>query len=213
MPRKKNKGFAHEDRGNQNHEWGTPRQILELLGLRYDLDPCHPPTSVGPIPVDEFVDAWYTKDDDGLKSEWFGRVFMNPPYGNGIIHWMAKMAEHGNGIALVFARTDVRWYREYALQGDGILYLKTRLKFLDMNDDKDEAKARNGAGAGSMLVAWGDDCVAALAKLKHLGDFRDLRIERMMQEWQAKPSGELTSLMQRLCVVPATSSETPLVAS
>jgi hypothetical protein len=197
---KKSSGFAHEDRGNKNVEWGTPELIMQLLNLQFDLDPCHPLIDYE-IPVDKWCDGWYTKEDDGLKSPWFGRVYLNPPYGDGIINWMQKMAEHANGIALVFARTDVKWYREYALKGDAILYLKTRLKFVDMNGNKDEAKAKNGAGAGSMLVAWGPECVAALANLRHLGDFRDLRIERMAAAWSGQQNQSALSIA--IAAVPA----------
>jgi phage N-6-adenine-methyltransferase len=199
MAGKKHTGFAHEDRRAKKHEWGTPATIFELLNIMFDLDPCHPQIAYS-IPIDNWCHAWYTKEDDGLKSPWFGRVFMNPPYGDGIIHWMAKMHEHANGIALVFARTDVKWYRQYALQADAILYLKTRLKFIDMNDDKDEEKAKNGAGAGSMLVAWGDDNVAALANLAHLGDFRDLRIERLFKSYAGKPLNALTTAAAKLLI-------------
>lgn len=202
MAGKKSKGFAHEDRGNKKVEWGTPEITLQLLNLRFDLDPCHPTISYT-IPVDHWCDAWYTKEDDGLKSPWFGRVFMNPPYGDGIIEWMAKMNEHRDGVALVFARTDVKWYREYAIKADAILYLKTRLKFLDMNDDRDEAKAKNGAGAGSMLVAWGPECVAALANMRHVGDFRDLRIERMAATWTGQQDLTTLSLAVAAALLPA----------
>jgi phage N-6-adenine-methyltransferase len=189
MTRDKSKGFAHEDRGNKRHEWATPAWVFEMLGLRFDLDPCHPLLSAGPIPVDNYVDSWYTEEDDGLKSPWpfGGNIFMNPPYNQQTPHWLRKLNEHGRGIALVFARTDTKWYRESALKADAILYLKTRIKFIDVNANKDEDKAKNGAGAGSMLLAWGEDNVAALYKLAELGDFRDLRLERFIKPYVAQP--------------------------
>lgn len=198
MARNKSVGFAHEDRGNKRHEWATPAWIFEMLGLQFDLDPCHPSEQAGPLPVDNYVESWYTEKEDGLKSPWpvGGRIFMNPPYNQQTPHWLRKMCDHSNGIALVFARTDTRWYRDSALKADAILYLKTRIKFIDVNADKDEDKAKNGAGAGSMLLAWGDDNVAALYKLAELGDFRDLRIERMFKAYTGK---SLDSLRGVIC--------------
>jgi len=38
---------------------------------------------------------------------------MNPPYGNRTKQWMKKMAEHDNGIALIFARTETRIFFPY----------------------------------------------------------------------------------------------------
>jgi hypothetical protein len=49
----------------------------------------------------------YNKNDDGLKQEWKGRVWLNPPYSRPLIECFVKrMAEHGNGIALLFNRCD-----------------------------------------------------------------------------------------------------------
>lgn len=200
MTKTKTKGFAHEDRGNKRHEWATPAWIFEMLGLHFALDPCHPPESSGPLPVDNYVDAWYTEQEDGLKSPWpfGGKVFMNPPYNQQTQHWLRKMCDHNNGIALVFARTDTKWYRDSALKADAILYLKTRIKFIDVNPDKDTNKAGNGAGAGSMLIAWGDENVVALHKLAELGDFRDLRIERLLKSYLGQPEQKLTKLAGKI---------------
>lgn len=47
----------------------------------------------------------YNKSDDGLTKEWAGRVWLNPPYSRPLIgQFVRKLAEHGNGIALLFNR-------------------------------------------------------------------------------------------------------------
>jgi hypothetical protein len=104
--------------------WLTPRHILDALG-EFDLDPCCPPEM-----------PWRTakrmiqQPEDGLAAKWEGRVWMNPPYGRGITDWMRKLAGHGSGIALVFARTDTRWFQEWVFPyGDGILFLDKRVRF------------------------------------------------------------------------------------
>jgi hypothetical protein len=72
-------------------EWLTPPEIVRALGP-FDLDPCAP-----------IVRPWdtaaqhYTIQDNGLNQPWAGRVWLNPPYGREAIHWMARLAEHGNG--------------------------------------------------------------------------------------------------------------------
>ncbi len=35
---------------------------------------------------------------------------LNPPYGEQTERWLAKLAKHGNGIALVYARTETKMF-------------------------------------------------------------------------------------------------------
>lgn len=98
-------------------EWYTPeliiRRVVKALG-GIDLDPCADPDRRIPAV------AHLTEADDGLSREWQGRVYMNPPYGRGIVPWIRKLREefdHGNviaAIALVPARTDTEWWRVLA---------------------------------------------------------------------------------------------------
>ena len=91
--------FSHE-RTTQKEDWLTPPWLLEKLG-EFDLDPCSP--------VDRPWDTaakHYTIADNGLNQPWEGRVWLNPPYGRQTIQWVRRLACHGNGIALIFARTE-----------------------------------------------------------------------------------------------------------
>ena len=72
---------------------------------------------------------------------------------------------HRNGIALVFARTDCAWFHNYVIQADTILFVQRRIKFVDGLGKT----SGNGAGAGSMLIAWGADAVAALKNMSKYG--------------------------------------------
>lgn len=147
-------GFAHETYGVEQIDWYTPPSIFNDIGLRFDLDPCQPIGGIDWIPADKY----YTIEDDGLTSEWNGRVWCNPPYGKHTKAWLKKMHEHRNGIALVFARTDCQWFHEYCANADAILFMKGRVKFVDGLGKT----GGSGAGSGSMLIAWGATCVNAL---------------------------------------------------
>lgn len=96
-------------------EWATPPEVLAELADEFarggfDLDPCcaGPDTACAP--------TWYTPADDGLVSPWFGRVWLNPPYGRVIAKWMARAAEVARAgevevvVCLVPARPGSRWY-------------------------------------------------------------------------------------------------------
>lgn len=91
---------SHQSAKMKNDEWLTPPEIIGALG-EFDLDPCAP-----------VIRPWdtayihYTIQDDGLSKKWQGRVWCNPPFGREAVKWMRRMAEHGNGIALIPARTE-----------------------------------------------------------------------------------------------------------
>jgi phage N-6-adenine-methyltransferase len=98
----------------ESAEWSTPPQIISrverVLGC-IDLDPCSS--------VERTISATrvFNRDDDGLRQEWRGLVFMNPPYDDGISKWVEKLlAEYTadrtkQAIALIPARTETQWFR------------------------------------------------------------------------------------------------------
>ena len=90
-------------------EWYTPRWIIDELGP-FDLDPCAPPIEVRPY---EIAPTAYTWDDDGLSREWYGTVWMNPPYSRVLLRgFCEKMVDHNNGIALLVNRQDNLLWQE-----------------------------------------------------------------------------------------------------
>jgi hypothetical protein len=78
--------------------------------------------------------AFFTRTQDGLKQPWTGRVFMNPPYGRAIGHWMRKALEAARSgeaeivVCLVPARTDTRWWHDFAARGE-VRFLPGRVRF------------------------------------------------------------------------------------
>lgn len=134
-------------------EWYTPPEILNALP-RFDLDPCAP---VGG-PMFHHCPYWWTKLDDGLSKPWFGHVWLNPPY-SAPLEWMKRMAEHGDGVALIFARTETRWWQDHVFgRADEIRFLRGRLKFV-----REDGTVGDSAPAPSALVAYGEWAVEAVA--------------------------------------------------
>ena len=83
----------------------TPPYIFAGIPLTFDLDPASPLS--GPVTPARYH---YTPEQDGLAQPWFGMVWLNPPYNRREIgKWIAKLAEHGRGVVLVYARTDTAW--------------------------------------------------------------------------------------------------------
>lgn len=163
-------GFTHDNVDNQSVDWYTPQWIFDDLELVFDLDPCAPQGGVPWIPAKQV----YALPQDGLELPWSGRVWLNPPYGKYTKSWLKKMSEHGDGVALVFARTDCEWFQRYAATATAVLFLAGRIKFVDGLG----VTSNNGAGAGSMLLAWGGECARALVRMRAKGLLIDLATNR-----------------------------------
>lgn len=159
----KAQGFTHDNKNNATVDWWTPKWIFDGLGLEFDLDVAAPPGGVPWIPAKKY----YTEQDNGLAQPWEGKVWCNPPYGNETGKWIEKMAKHNNGVALVFARTDCKWFQDYAAKAKALLFLRGRVSFVDAQN----ITKGGGAGAGSLLVAWGDECATALCRMYQTGFF------------------------------------------
>lgn len=141
-------------------EWLTPPFIIDALG-EFDLDPCSP--TVRPWPT---AKIHFTEEDDGLSKNWSGRVWMNPPYSQNKF-WLRKLSSHGNGIALLFARTETQMFFDYVWnKAAAIFFLKNRITF--HNVDGSPAKSGN-AGAPSCLIAYGKENIEALEKTRLKG--------------------------------------------
>lgn len=117
---------------SRSEEWYTPGDILDRVVLtlgRIDLDPCSNSRLRPVVPARHH----FTRQDDGLSKQWFGRVFMNPPYGRDVKRWVAHLCgEHRAGrvtaaIALLHARTDTAWFNLFS--DYTLCFVRGRLKF------------------------------------------------------------------------------------
>ena len=150
----RNKGMGgHQRAGSLKEEWITPSEVIEALGL-FDLDPCAAISQPWPTATEH-----YTVADDGLVQPWRGRVWCNPPYGSKTSLWLRKLADHGNGTALIFARTETEMFFEQVWhRAQAIFFFRGRLHFCHVSG----AKAAGNAGAPSCLVAYGQRNVRAI---------------------------------------------------
>lgn len=103
---------------SKTNEWYTPKEIIErvrtVLGS-ITLDPASHPIPQAWIQAEHY----FTRADDGLSKPWFGRVFLNPPYGRGNAgRWAAKLiGEYRTGrveqaILLVNTMLGYKWYAD-----------------------------------------------------------------------------------------------------
>lgn len=145
--------FYQIDKENTTDVWLTPPTLIESLG-KFDLDPCCPNN----LPW-KTADKFYSLEngEDGLELDWFGRVWLNPPYSNWV-PFMEKLKKHNNGIALVFARTETKGFFDHVWNdADSILFLKRRVKFV-----KADLSSGGSSTAPSVLIAYGENNTKAL---------------------------------------------------
>lgn len=142
-------GHTRPHRG-QTDDWITPEAIIDALGgwRSFALDPCASPTQPWPCARRSYVPP------SGLTKPWAGRVFLNPPYGPELGAWLEKLADHGTGTALTFARTETRVFREQVWErATALKFLYGRLFFYR----PDGTRAAHNSGGPSVLIAYGDD--------------------------------------------------------
>ncbi len=144
---------SHQSASAGTHTWLTPPDILAALGS-FDLDPCACPV---PRPWPTAATMW-TREDGPLRRPWpdGARVWLNPPFGpkDTVSAFMGRMAVHGRGTALLFARTETELFFDTVWgTAAGVLFLKGRPHF----HYQDGRRAPANSGCPVCLIAYGDD--------------------------------------------------------
>lgn len=123
----------------KSDSWATPKDFYDELNEEFHFN------KFDPCPINPKF--------DGLKENWIGRIFINPPYSN-VAEWIQKgiiEMHKGNADLLVYlvpARTDTKWFHEKVYGKAELRFIKGRLKFGDQN---------NSAPFPSMLVIFKKD--------------------------------------------------------
>jgi hypothetical protein len=139
---------SHHSANAQTHTWLTPPHILDALGP-FDLDPCAAPE---PRPWRTAAVHW-THEDNALNREWHGRVWLNPPFRLDLCAaFMARMADHNHGTALLFARTETDLFFRFVWErASSVLFLRGRPHFHRPNG----VRAAANSGCPVVLVSYG----------------------------------------------------------
>ncbi len=113
--------------------WATPQWLFDELDREFgfDLDVCATRENTK-------CSRFITEQSDGLRQEWHGTCWMNPPYGAAIGLWIHKAWQSAQAGAVVVcllpARTDTAWFHDYVMEATEIRFLRGRLKFNDGDD-------------------------------------------------------------------------------
>lgn len=158
--------FDIEVVSNESDEWYTPSWLFRALSIEFDLDPCSPGAPPSSVPAKLHL----TKADDGLSADWSGAVWLNPPF-SAKRPWYDRMVSHGNGIALMPARTETLDLQNYMNAAQALLFLRGRIYF-----ERGHRPGGNGVDGittsppfGIVLCAYGENMAIALLNSELLG--------------------------------------------
>lgn len=147
--------FPVEQHELTSDDYYTPAWVFERMGIEFDLDVCAPPGGPPFVPARRY----YTQVDDGLVSDWSGRVWMNPPYSN-VTPWWERFADHRNGVALL-PMAKSWWLNRVMEQAEGIV----------ISDQGGEMHFHRPGSKPLRIwfpvffAAFGDECVEAISRL------------------------------------------------
>lgn len=126
----------HRTIGTGENEWYTPHEYVEavrnVLG-KIDLDPASCAAANETVKAVRFFDQSF----DGLKQEWSGKVFLNPPYAQpDISNFIEKLITEWragrtiSAICLTHNFTDTRWHHRLFDEASALCFTSGRIKFV-----------------------------------------------------------------------------------
>jgi hypothetical protein len=114
----------------------------------------------------------WTREDQPLGRGWprDARVWLNPPFGpkDVLAKFMLRMAQHGNGISLLFVRTETAaLFSAVWGQASAVLFLRGRVHFHRQCGQRAAAPA----AAPVVLIAYGGGNASVLQSCGLAGKF------------------------------------------
>ena len=105
--------------------WETPQDLFDKYDAIYHFE-----TDVCALSENAKCKRFFTPEMDGLKQEWTGVCWCNPPYGRQIGKWVEKAVKSSATVVMLLpARTDTKWFHDWCLPYGKIEFLRGRLKF------------------------------------------------------------------------------------
>ena len=152
--------MAAYEKAGETDEWYTPKYIFDALGLQFDLDVACPPEGPRHVPAANYY------SEGSLEKEWYGTVWMNPPFGHQSTKrlWLSKFFSHGDGICLLPDRTSAPWWQEYAPLAGAVLFVAPKVKF-----ERPDGTLGMSPGTGTVLLSAGERATQALVQAISLG--------------------------------------------
>lgn len=128
----------HVTNNSTDDEWYTPEQYIEAARIvmgTIDLDPASNEFANETIQAGTFFD----EKSNGLEQEWFGNIWLNPPYSTSLVQDFAEKLVASNfnqAIVLVNNATETAWFRKMVDKASAIVFTTGRIKFRKRDGEK-----------------------------------------------------------------------------
>lgn len=128
----------HVINNSTDNEWYTPEIYIqsarEVLGTIY-LDPASNDFA------NETVKAttYFTEETNGLEQDWFGNIWMNPPYQTALLQQFADKliaSDFQQAIVLVNNATETAWFKTLISKASAIVFPTGRIRFRKRDGEK-----------------------------------------------------------------------------
>lgn len=140
----------------------TPEWVYSQLG-KIDLDPCAGVnTNIG------LINYVIERGENGLKLEWFGFVFCNPPFSQKET-WSEKMKKHNNGILILPERGSAPWFGPLAKSAGYYWIMGKKINFIG---------GPSSNNLGSVLFPFGNEAIERLMNSKLPGHLVEVKLYR-----------------------------------
>lgn len=116
-------------------DWNTPKDLFKKIDEEFHFE-----WDLASSSDNALCSNFYTKEEDGLKQNWTGACWLNPPYGDRsskMVDWIKKayLDTQNNSdltvVMLIPARTNTKWFHEYCMKSYEIKFICGRPKFGD----------------------------------------------------------------------------------
>ena len=144
------KSIKHLENIKIHDDYGTPPSLYAQGCQKYEI---FPTLDVCATEQNTKCRNFFTEKQDSLMYEWKETFFMNPPYSK-VDKFMKKAyyqhLKHGiDGLILVFAKTDTKWWHSFVEDKAEIHFIKGRIKFF-----KDGYETKNSAPYPSCFLIY-----------------------------------------------------------
>ena len=159
-----------------NNERYTPEHIIQLArktmeGIDIDPASCEIVNNV-------LVKAtqYFDKHTDGLRQEWNGRVWLNPPYERGLIEaFVDKLLEEyragrtTEAVVLTNNSSETRWYGKLLEESSAICVVSGRIRFCAIDSSNQVYQLKGAPLQGQLITYVGNNWETFSETFKTLG--------------------------------------------
>jgi len=143
-------------------EYYTPKYVFDALETSFDLDAASPVNrTYCHVPAKSYI------TENSLEKQWFGFVWLNPPFSgrNSKTLWLDKMKRHGSGIVLTPDRTSAPWWNKAAKEADAVFFISPgKVQFI-----LEDGAVAKSPSTGVTLFGYGFQAVTCLLRAERNG--------------------------------------------